>query len=416
MGRHAVSGCDHIGETAPGGWTTGALRVCEVVKTLDTGGTEVLLVERLLAARRRFADQRGSAVTYTVICLRASTGDLIARLRSAGVTVIDLSSCPRALVYARLVATVRRMAPHVLNVHSPAPAIALRPFVRLARRRPALVSTVHGVQWAKTMHLDRLTRRLDDRTVAVSPAVATSRAVRGARHVLTRVHGVDVGGQRWWAARAAAVRREFDVPDSAFLCVTVANFRAEKNHRMLVQAAAEVARARPHAVFVLAGDGPLQDDTVRDVRRRRLDGTVRVLGPVPGARRLIAAADLLVLSSDYEGLPVVVMEALAAGVPVVSTRVGGLADLITPGWNGILTEPGSPGALARGVMQAMEPRAHRELRAGAQASANTVDIAETAEWFEELYEDLARSRDRRTRGLTSHRPPRTGGVPGRAGR
>ncbi|MEU7880383.1 glycosyltransferase [Microbispora bryophytorum] len=395
-----------------------ALRVCEVVKTLDTGGTEVLLVERLLAARRGSAGRPAhSAVTYTVICLRASTGELIARLRAAGVTVIDLSACPRALVYARLVAAVRRLAPHVLNVHSPAPAIVLRPFVRLTRRRPALVSTVHGVQWAKTMHLDRLTRGLDDRTVAVSPTVARSRAVLGSRHVLIRVHGVDVGGQRWWAARAAAVRREFDVPDNAFLCVTVANFRPEKNHRMLVQAAAEVARACPDVRFVLAGDGPLRDDTVRDVRRRRLDGTVRVLGPVPGARRLVAAADLLVLSSDYEGLPVVVMEALAAGVPVVSTRVGGLADLITHGWNGILTEPGSPEALAGGVIQAMEHRTHRELRSGAQASADSVDIAETAEWFEELYEDLAWCRGGRTRGPGSaRRASRPSGVPGHAGR
>ncbi|WP_285703206.1 glycosyltransferase [Microtetraspora sp. NBRC 16547] len=363
------------------------LRVCEVVKTLDIGGAEVLLVERLVVARRRTVNR---AVDYTVICLRASTGELIERLRSAGVTVIDLSSCPRPLAYARLVATVRRIAPDVLNVHSPAPAIALRPFVRLTRRRPALVSTVHCVQWPKTMYLDRLTRGLDDRTVAVSPAVARSRAVIGSRHVLTRVHGVDVREQRRWAARATDVRREFDVPENAFLCTLVANFRPEKNHRMLVRAASEVVRTRPDAVFILAGDGPLRDDTVREVKERRLDGHVRVLGSVPEARRLVAAADLLVLSSDHEGLPVVVMEALAAGVPVVSTRVGGLPDLVTSGRNGILSEPGSAGALAEAIIRAMDPRTHRELRAGALSGTESVDMADTAEWFEELYEELAR--------------------------
>ncbi|WP_204017115.1 glycosyltransferase [Sphaerimonospora thailandensis] len=389
MDRHSNFGCDRADVVALAGPAMSGVRVCEVVKTLDTGGAEVLLVERLLAARRRIVN---SAVDYTVICLRASTGELIERLRAAGVTVIDLSSCPRALVYARLVATVRRMAPHVLNVHSPAPAIALRPFVRLTRRRPVLVSTVHGVRWPKTMYLDRLTRGLDDRTVAVSPTVARSRAVIGSRRVLTRVHGVDVGEQRRWAARAADVRREFDVPETAFLCVTVANFRPEKNHRMLLQAAAEVIRTRPDAVFLLAGDGPLRDETAREVKRRRLGGQVRVLGPVPGARRLVAAADLLVLSSHHEGLPVVVMEALAAGVPVVSTRVGGLPDLITSGRNGILTDPGSPGALAGAVIQAMDPRTHRELRAGAaQSDPDSLDMATTAEWFEELYEDLVRA-------------------------
>ncbi|MEV0968115.1 glycosyltransferase [Microtetraspora glauca] len=364
------------------------LRVCEVVKTLNVGGAEVLLVERLLMARNRSANR---AVDYTVICLWASTGELIERLRSAGITVIDLSGCPRPLVYARLVTTVRRIAPHVLNVHSPAPAIALRPLLRFARHRPALVSTVHSERWPKTMYLDRLTRGLDDRTVAVSPQVARSRAVIGARHVLTRMHGVDVREQWRWAAQASVVRREFDVHENTFLCACVANFRPQKNHRMLLQAAREVARTRPDTVFLLAGDGPLLDEVTREVRERRLGGHVRVLGPVPDARRLVAAADLLVLSSHYEGLPVVVMEALAAGVPVVSTRVGGVPDLIISGRNGILTEPGSPDALARAVVQAMEPQTHRELRAGALASADRVDMAGTAEWFEELYEDVVRS-------------------------
>ncbi|MEU6427952.1 glycosyltransferase [Microbispora sp. NPDC046973] len=358
------------------------LRVCEVVKTLDIGGVEVLLVERLLAARKGVVD-------YTVICLRASTDDLIGRLRSAGVTVIDLTACARPLVYARLVTTVRRLAPHVLNVHSPAPAIALRPFVRLTRRRPAFVSTVHCVRWPKTMWLDRLTRWLDDCTVAVAPQVARSRAVTGARRVLTRVHGVDVGQQRRWAAQASLLRREFDVPEGAFLCACVANFRPEKNHRRLVHAAAEVIRKRPEAVFLLAGEGPLRDEVVRDVDARGLSERIRVLGTLPRAARLVAAADLLVLSSDHEALPVVVMEALAAGVPVVSPRVGGLPDLVISGTNGILSKPGSADALTEAILRAMDPRIHRALRAGALAGAESMDMAGTAEWFEELYEELA---------------------------
>ncbi|GII27299.1 hypothetical protein Pmi06nite_07410 [Planotetraspora mira] len=356
--------------------------MCEVVKTLDLGGVEVLLVERLLRARKEIVD-------YTVICLRASTDELIERLRSAGITVIDLTGSPRLLVYARLVAAVRRVAPQVLNVHSPAPAIVLRPFVRFGRRRPALVSTVHCERWPKTMRLDRLTRGLDDCTVAVSPLVARSRAVVGARRVLTRMHGVNVQEQRRWAARARLLRREFNLPEDSFLCACVANFRPQKNHRLLLQAVEEVVRLRPDAVFALAGDGPLRDEVVRDVETRGLGDRVRVLGRVPRAARLVAAADLLVLSSDYEGLPVVVMEALAAGVPVVSTRVGGVPDLITSGRNGILTEPGSAGDLAEAMLQAMEPQRHRELRAGALADAESVDMADTAEWFEELYAELA---------------------------
>ncbi|WP_436762436.1 glycosyltransferase [Streptosporangium sp. V21-05] len=372
------------------------LRVCEVVKTLDAGGVEVLLVERLRRAPRLNKE-------YTVVCLRASTGELVERLRASGITVVDLSRNALPLAYARLVVTVHRLAPDVLNAHSPTPAAVLWPFARITRRRPALVSTVHYCRRPATVRfgrltaaasllLDRLVRRLDDRTVAVSSQVACSPSVRGARHLLTRVHGVDVVEQRSWAMRASTVRRQFDVPEGAFLLACVANFRPEKNHALLVRAAAEVLRARPDALFLLAGDGPLREETARETERLGLRDRIRVLGPVRQARRLAAAADLLVLSSHYEGLPVVVMEALAAGVPVVSTEVGGIPELVSPGWNGILTEPGSPEALASGILKAMEPATHRRLRSGAAAGSEAVEMAGTAEWFEHLYEELAGSR------------------------
>jgi glycosyltransferase involved in cell wall biosynthesis len=87
-------------------------------------------------------------------------------------------------------------------------------------------------------------------------------------------------------------------------------------------------------------------------------------------------------------MPVVVMEAIAAGVPVVSTAVGGVPELIRHRHNGILTRPRSPQALAEGILQAMRPEVHRVLAAGALADAHTVDVAGTADWFDELYASL----------------------------
>lgn len=379
---------------------TSGLHVCEVVKTLDMGGVEVLLVERLRQSRKR--NNR-----YTVVCMRAATGELIDQLEDLGVHVVDLGSRARLLACARLVTTVRRLAPDVLNVHSPLPAFILRPFVRLGRRRPVMVSTVHYIRddllrarrpdallgrvtTRASTFLDCLTRRLDDQIVAVSSRVARS-STRGARPVLTRVHGVDVAEQRFWAERRDAVRREFAVPEGAFLVVCVANFRPEKNHSLLVQAAARVLLTRADAVFLLVGDGPLREQVARDIERHGVGGQVRILGRVPRAKRLVAAADLVVLSSLHEALPVVVMEALAAGVPVVSTEVGGISELVHSGRNGILTDPRSSGALAAGILEAMEPTTHRRLRGGANAGSATVDMAGTAEWFEDLYEELART-------------------------
>ncbi|GAA3295643.1 glycosyltransferase [Dactylosporangium vinaceum] len=340
---------------------------------------ETLLAERLLCAP-------GRHIRYTVICLRPAVGPLADRLRAAGLAVVDLSGGPRALLYARLARTVRALRPDVVNLHSPIPAVALRLTIGLRRPRPVLLSTVHSTRYRRpTMLLDRLTRRLDDHTVAVSPQVARSATVHGARAVSTRVHGVDLAAQRAFAAGAAAVRAEHGITASDFLAVHVANFRAQKNHRHLIRAAARVTAANPAVRFLLAGSGPLQPVVAADLALHRLGDRVRILGPVPRAGRLIAAADLLVLASHYEGLPVVVMEALAAGVPVVSTAVGGIPDLVRDGHNGLLVPPGSPAALATAILAAAEPRTHRRLREGAARSAGDVDIARTAEWFEELY-------------------------------
>ncbi|GHH64209.1 hypothetical protein GCM10017673_06460 [Streptosporangium violaceochromogenes] len=354
--------------------------ICEVVKTLNVGGAEVLLAERLLAAPP-------TGKRYTVVCQRASTSELTRRLRAAGVEVVVTGEGASARL-PRLAGTVRRLAPDVLNIHSPLPAALLRPVSRLWNPRPVLITTVHNTWYsAPTVVLDRATGWLDARTVAVSPQVATAVTTWGSRVLRTRVHGIDVARRRRWAAQAERTRREWDVPSGAFLVAHVANFRVEKNHAMLLEAAAEVIAADSRALFLLSGSGPLYERVAARAAETG-SGALRLLGYVPDAGRLIACADLLVLSSFNEGLPVVVMEALAAGVPVVSTAVGGVPHLITDGHNGLLTPPGDPRALARAILRAMRPETHAALRRGAADSAGLVDIGLTAEWFDRLYDEV----------------------------
>jgi glycosyltransferase involved in cell wall biosynthesis len=183
------------------------------------------------------------------------------------------------------------------------------------------------------------------------------------------------------------IRKKWNISPSAFPIVHVANFRPQKNHELLLEAAVTVIDRDPRAVFLLAGSGPLHDQIARRVAGLR-SSRIRFLGHVPDAGRLIASADLLVLSSSYEGLPVVVMEALAAGVPVVSTAVGGVPDLIKDGRNGFLTPSGDPAALAGAILRAMPPETHARLRKGARDSADLVDISRTAQWFDRLYDEV----------------------------
>jgi glycosyltransferase involved in cell wall biosynthesis len=358
------------------------MHICEVIKTLDVGGAEVLLVSRLLAAP-------DTGKRYTVACLQASTDELINRLQARGIEVIDLTEHPRHLRLLRLAQAIKSLRADVLNIHSPLPAALLRPVSYLWRPRPTLISTVHNVRYrVPTRVLEQLTSWLDDRTVAVCPQVARSTAGWGTRATLdTRIHGVDVTEQRRHASEGKRTRDACHVRGTDFLIVHAANLRPQKNHGLLIEAAARVVETDSRAMFLLVGTGPLRDQVAQRVAAVG-SGNVRFLGHVPEAGRLIACADLLVLSSDYEGLPVVVMEALAAGVPVVSTAVGGVPDLIEHDSNGLLTPPGDAEALATAILRAMQPKVHERLRRGARNSAHSVDIARTAEWFDKLYDQI----------------------------
>src|SRR5262249_56903348 len=121
-------------------------------------------------------------------------------------------------------------------------------------------------------------------------------------------------------------------------------------------------------VSATAGQGPLEADVRAEHERLGLGGTVRLLGYREDATRLIAAADVYVLASDHEGLPVTVMEALALGVPVVATAVGGLPEVVRSGENGVLVPPGDPLALADAIARALEPEEREHLAAGAASS------------------------------------------------
>ena len=105
--------------------------------------------------------------------------------------------------------------------------------------------------------------------------------------------------------------------------------------------------------------------------------------------RLIAAADVFVLASHHEGLPVTVMEALALGVPVVAPAVGGLPEVVRTGESGILVAPGDAGALADAIERALDPAEHARLVAGARAAGDRFSNAAAIARVEQAYRDLA---------------------------
>jgi glycosyltransferase involved in cell wall biosynthesis len=148
--------------------------------------------------------------------------------------------------------------------------------------------------------------------------------------------------------------------------------------------------AVPGVSFVIAGDGPDREDVESEAHTLGLDGRVRFLGAVSRADvvRLFRAADASLLSSTWENLPHSVLEALAAGTPVISTAVGGVPEVVHDGENGILVPPGDPQALADAIRRFLADDALR--RRLADAAPGSVAGCTEESVFTRIEEELAR--------------------------
>ena len=225
-----------------------------------------------------------------------------------------------------------------------------------------------------------------------------SRGVVPARRLVVIPNSLDFVAIEAGATARASVRRELDVGDGDFLWLAMGRLHPQKDYRSLLTAFARLVREHPSARLRIAGEGRLLGELTALVDDLGLAGHVRLVGLRDDAPRLLAGADALVLASAWEGLPNVVMEAMAAGLPCVATRVGGVPELVEDGRTGTLVPPGDPGALARAMAAMMElPPAERAAMGerGRAAVAGRFSPDRVGEqWLELLESASARGRRR----------------------
>lgn len=238
-------------------------------------------------------------------------------------------------------------------------------------RVPVRVMPVHTTgQWNGAPSLGRpirLVRGRLDRIIAIADAqrdyltqregIPTSQLV-----VIPNGIPIDTPDATARAQRRAEARAELGVAADAEVVLITAVLRPEKNHELLLRAFAEVARARERAQLWIMGNGPRREALEALSRELGLDGRVRFLGHRSDARRVAAGADIAVLTSHprVETLPLALLEAMDAGLPVVATRVGALAEMVEPGVSGELVEPGDAGSLTARLLELLSDPQRRE--------------------------------------------------------
>lgn len=373
-----------------------AIRVLWLIKGLGPGGAEQLLVSLARAHDRSLVDPE---VAYVV----AAKDALVPALREAGVRVHHLDGRRGSWLWS-LRALLRGGRYDVVHAHSPVLAAAARALVHVPvvgpSPRPVIVTTEHNA-WSTyalpTRVANAATALLDDATVAVSDE---SRDGIGWQRVRARttvvVHGVDLESVRAAVADRDAVRAELGLAPDDVLITTVANYRAQKAYPDLLAAARFVIEADGRAQFAAVGQGPLEAEIRARHRALGLGDRFRLLGYRPDATRVLAASDVFTLASAYEGYPVALMEALALGLPVVATAVGGVAQAVRPGVEGVLVAPGRPDDLARALLEVVrDPSGRARYGAAAQVRGQVYDITRAARQLETLYgEALEKRRSR----------------------
>lgn len=192
--------------------------------------------------------------------------------------------------------------------------------------------------------------------------------------------------------------RELGLESDVKLVGMVARLQPVKGHRFFIEAAASVLRSQPDARIVLVGDGPLRSEIESQAAGLGIADRVHLLGDRIDVTQLVPAFDLLVLASLHEGLPNAVMEAMAAGVPVVATAVGGTKELITDGETGYLAPPADSEALADRIVLALTGDNLEIISKARRRITTAFGIERMVESIERLYDELMNSGESHQRG------------------
>jgi len=339
------------------------IRVMRIISRMNIGGPSVHV--SLLNAGLAADGYECLLVTGSEGATEGSLRDLAEarRLRLAVIPELGREIAPwsdlRTLV--KLYRLMRRERPQIVHTHQAKAGFAGRLAARLAGV-PIVLHTFHGHVFRgyfsppKTrlfLLIERLCARLSTRIVTISPRLRDEIAAFGvttADRIVVIPLGFDLDPFASQPRAGGHFRRSLGLPDGAKLIGAVGRLVPIKNIPLLLEAAALARRRDPAIHVVLVGDGELRAELATRVAALGLANAVTFAGWRRDLPSVYADLDAVVISSDNEGTPASLIEAMATGCPVVATRVGGVPDLVADGETGRLVPPGDPAALAAALL------------------------------------------------------------------
>ena len=350
------------------------IKIAHVVHALCIGGLENGLVNLLNQLDERFA--------HTIVCLSKS-GQMAERIENRDVTIIEMGLPTDRFRFPliKLVRVFRQISPDIVHTRGWSSVDAIT-----AARVSLVPGVIHGEHgWEAADPAGRNPKRnvfrrclspLVDRFVAVSDDLKNwlTRTVGVPEYKVIRIHnGVDTQkfAPRWDAYRVGYIdegdgarcsglsaqpstlsflRRALCIPDDAIVIGTVGRLDAVKDHRSLLQAFAKIAVADERGRLVIVGDGPMRGEIAAQIKELQIGDQVHMLGERQDISELLKTFDVFTLTSIAEGISNTILEAMASGLPIVATRVGGNPELVEHGVSGHLIPAQDVCALAGSLL------------------------------------------------------------------
>ncbi|OPY61758.1 MAG: putative glycosyltransferase EpsF [Pelotomaculum sp. PtaU1.Bin065] len=368
-------------------------RLMHIVYSLEMGGVEKLVVE----LAKRFDRDRFDVS----VCTLTEGGVLRADLEKAGIKVFTVKKGQGVdySLFSRLRKHFVEQKPDLVHSHNPAPWLYGAFAAKVSGIRH-IVHTEHSnlpSDEIKMLFLEKILSRISSVIISDSHVV-TRRLVEGQKlspaNIVTVVNGIDT--ERFNVNdRSIELRRSLGIADEEVVIGNVARLEPVKDHSSLLKAFSILVRNCPRCRLILAGDGSLRRELERQTRDLKITESVCFLGMRNDIPSLLSIFDVFVLSSLSEGLPLVLLEAMAAKRPVVATRVGGNIEVVDDGVTGLLVPPNDADTLAHYLsMLTRSPHIRQAMgEKGRLRVKQLFDFEKMLVSYENIYADLLSRKD-----------------------
>ena len=368
---------------------TQPVRVLYFITELNIGGAEKVLVHLI-------SNLDQTRFTPMVACLYDGNTPIADEIRLLGIPVYDLEMKTKWQIKAlwQFYALLREWKPTILHSSLFHANLVGRLVGRLAGV-PIIISCRQNISIGGRLReaLNRMTVWLDDRVIAVCE-LARQAELKATKlppeKVVTIYNAVDIDHlMQNKQPVQESIRTSYNIAAEAILIGTACRFHPQKGVHNLISAFAKVQEGYPQTHLVLVGDGELREELELQVERLALSQSVTFTGLRTDIPNVLSELTLFVLPSLWEGLPMVLLEAMAIGCPVVATNVGGTPEIVLSGQTGILVEPDNPHALTGAITRLLmdvelrNRQVHRASRrveehfSAAQSAAKTMQIYES---------------------------------------